>query len=107
MAFIQTGHQIKRHYGGVQRHRLTVEQTQTNKVIDRRIGVNHQRGLLRLVRKAQLEMDHDAGNGAQMLPGFCCAEVVAAGKIPLRELQEIFADKRPLPLTGIDQPFHN
>jgi hypothetical protein len=33
-----------------------------------------------------------------MFPGFGGTKVVAAGEIPLRELEEIFADERALPL---------
>ena len=50
-------------------------------------------------------MHHLAGYLAQVFPGFSGAKVVAAGKIPLRELEKIFADERPLPLAGVDQPF--
>ena len=42
-----------------------------------------------------------------MFPGFGRPEVVAAGEIPLRELKEVFADERALPLTGINQPFND
>ena len=52
-------------------------------------------------------MHHLAGHRTQMLPGFGRAKVVAAGEIPLRQLQKILADERPLPLAGIHQPFDN
>ena len=42
-----------------------------------------------------------------MFPSFGRPKVVAAGEIPLRKLEEIFADKRALSLPGIDQPFYD
>ena len=107
MRFIQARHQRNGHHGEVQRHGFLVEQPQADEIIDRGIGVNQQRALLFFRRKTQLEANHPAGHFPYMLPGFGGAKIVAAGQLPLRKLEEVFAHEGSLPLTGVDKAFDN
>ena len=83
MAFIQAGHQIERHHRGVQRHRLTVEQTQANEIIEQA----NQRAS-QIMNRAEKEIEREREKAVlEMRAQIAVLSLMAAEKIMERDVE--------------------